>query len=254
MKRWRRGMAYALAFSTVFSCCMSGTAFAAPGGQEEKAAPEDAWDYGISADSGASYSELEPGQTYFSGDEWKGITSGDVDWADVVEVNRMEPHSSETIPYDTVEKAREGAIDFKPELSDYYKLITGEGNDWSLAVYKNMDEAEAAGVADNFYKTDYDMQTAPKYEGTNTVGTYETAYYGGFKTVTLPASWQTQGFDFPIYSNITIPWGGVYGNAATKVPEAPLVTNPVGFYTAMNWMWTRSGWKRTVKYSSPSRV
>lgn len=230
MKRWRRGMAYALAFSTVFSCCMSGTAFAAPGGQEEKAAPEDAWDYGISADSGASYSELEPGQTYFSGDEWKGITSGGVDWADVVEVNRMEPHSSETIPYDTVEKAREGAIDFKPELSDYYKLITGEGNDWSLAVYKNMDEAEAAGVADNFYKTDYDMQTAPKYEGTNTVGTYETAYYGGFKTVTLPASWQTQGFDFPIYSNITIPWGGVYGNAATKVPEAPLVTNPVGFY------------------------
>lgn len=230
MKPWRRGMAYALAFSTAFSCSISGTAFAAPEEGKERAVLTDGWDYGVQADSGAAYSELKPGQTYFSGDEWKGITSKDIDWADVVEVNRIEPHSSETIPYDTVEKAKEGAIDYKPELSDYYKLITGEGNDWSLAVYKNIAEAEASGVADNFYKTDYDMQTAPKYEGDNTVGTYETAYYGGFKTVTLPASWQTQGFDFPIYSNITIPWGGVYGNASTKVPEAPLVTNPVGLY------------------------
>ena len=103
MKQWRRGMAYALAFSTAFSCCISGTASAAPEGGKEKAALTDGWDYGILADSGAAYSGLEPGQTYFSGDEWKGITSGDVDWADVVEVNRMEPHSSETIPYDTVE-------------------------------------------------------------------------------------------------------------------------------------------------------
>ncbi|MCI8635228.1 MAG: DUF4981 domain-containing protein [Eubacterium sp.] len=192
--------------------------------------PGSGWDEGKQPDCEASVSDLEEGQKYFTGDEWKGITSGGTNWADVVEINRLEPHSSETIPYNSVEKAKTGAIDFNPGLSDYYKLITGEGNDWQLAVYKNMDAAKEAGVADQFYKMDYDMTGAPKFEGDNTVGTYETAYYGGFKSVTLPASWQTQGFDFPIYSNISIPWGGVYGNAGTKVPEAPLVTNPVGFY------------------------
>lgn len=184
------------------------------------------WNENIAPDCSTSYSDLSKGKTYFTGDEWKGTGNNN----NIVEVNRVEAHSSEVIPYDSVEKAKNGAIDFTPEISDYYKLITGKKNDWKLAVYKNMDDAKNAGVADNFYKTNYDMNSAPKYTGNNKVGTYTTAYYGGFKDVTLPASWQTQGFDFPIYSNISIPWGGVYGNANTKVPEAPLVTNPVGFY------------------------
>ena len=184
------------------------------------------WNENILPDCFKSYSDLSKGNTYFTGDEWKGTGNNN----DIVEVNRVEAHSSEVIPYDSVEKAKKGAVDFTPEISDYYKLITGEGNDWKLAVYKNMNEAQNAGVADNFYKINYDMNSAPKYTGNNKVGTYTTAYYGGFKDVTLPASWQTQGFDFPIYSNISIPWGGVYGNANTTVPEAPLVTNPVGFY------------------------
>lgn len=230
MKLWKQGMAVMLASSLMMGASQT-TLLAAGSGEGNNAAPaEPVWDQNLSPDSGPSISKVEPGQTYFTGDEWKGITTGGVDWADVVEVNRMEPHSSETIPYDSVEKAKEGAINYQPELSDYYKLITGEGHDWDLAVYKNMDEAKKAGVADDFYRLDYDMTKAPKYEGDGTVGTYDTAYYGGFQTVTLPASWQTQGFDFPIYSNISIPWGGVYGNASTKVPEAPLVTNPVGFY------------------------
>lgn len=175
-----------------------------------------------------SYSNLEANQTYFTGNEWKGTTVNGVDNADVVGINREEAHSSEMIPYDSVEKAIEGAKDYRPELSDYYKLITGEDQTWQLAVYKNMDEANAA--AGDFYKVDYDMDAAPKYEGSSTVGTATTAYYGGFKDVTLPASWQTQGFDFPIYSNINIPWNGVYGNANAGVPVAPTVTNPVGLY------------------------
>lgn len=175
-----------------------------------------------------SRSDLAPGQTYFTGEEWKGTTVGSVKNAEVFQVNRMEAHSSEIIPYDSVEKAIKGAVDYKPGLSGYYKLITGEDQTWQLAVYKNMDQANAA--AGDFYKVDYDMSAAPKYAGSNTVGTYETAYYGGFKDVTLPASWQTQGFDFPIYANTVIPWGGVYGNAAETIPLAPLVTNPVGLY------------------------
>lgn len=203
------------------------------------AAQDDPWDEAKAPSGMPSYSDLKPGQTYFTGNEWKGTTVNGVKNADVMQVNRLEAHSSETIPYDSVEKAREGAINYTPEISDYYKLITGEDNDWQLAVYKNMTEADRA--AGNFYKTDYDMNAAPKYEGSNTVGTSTTAYYGGFKSVTLPASWQTQGFDFPIYSNISIPWGGVYGNAGTTVPLAPLVTNPVGLYRYYldvdeNWM------------------
>lgn len=240
--KWRKGIAFALAFSMAAGQAVSaapalGTAEAADQTKEDvssaeaQAAKAAQWNNNTKADSAASISSLKTGQTYFSGDEWKGTTGSDgTKWADVVEVNREKPHSSETIPYDSVEKAKEGAIDYKPELSSYYKKITGEGNDWKLAVYKNMDAAQQAGVADEFYKTDYNMDTAPQYEGENTVGTYSTAYYGGFKSVTLPASWQTQGFDFPIYSNITIPWGGAYGNAKTTVPQAPLVTNPVGFY------------------------
>lgn len=145
------------------------------------------------------------------------------------QVNREEAHSSEMIPYDSVEKAIEGAVDCSPELSGYYKRITGEGEAWQLAVYKNMDEANAA--AGDFYKVGYDMAAAPKYEGEGTVGSASTAYYGGFREVTLPASWQTQGFDFPIYSNISIPWNGVYGNARVDGNFlAPTVTNPVGLY------------------------
>lgn len=229
--KWRKWMAFVLACSMA----VGQPVYAAPAEQAaandaQQADRENRWDEQKAPDCAASISDVGPDQTYFSGDEWKGITSGGVNWADVVEINRLEPHSSETIPYDSVEKAREGAVDYKPELSDYYKLITGKGNDWQLAVYKNMDTAREAGVLDHFYKTDYDMSAAPSYEGDRTIGTYGTAYYGGFQTVTLPASWQTQGFDFPIYSNINIPWGGAYGNAATKVPNAPLVTNPVGFY------------------------
>lgn len=197
----------------------------------------DPWDADAAWGTLPAISTLEPGQTYFTGKEWTGevnskdINGNTVRQSDVVQVNRMEAHSSETIPYDSVEKALEGAANYTPEISANYQLLTGEGKPWQLAVYQNMDKAKAAGVLDSFYKTDYDMSAAPKYEGEGTVGVYgSTAYYGGFQEVTLPASWQTQGFDFPIYSNISIPWGGAYGNSGTSLPYAPTVTNPVGFY------------------------
>ena len=228
MKGWKRSLACVLTLSTAFTVCMPNASFAAPANEEVKAVAAKAnWNTGTALDSPASVSELETGQSYFAGDEWKGIGDGDANTKNVFEVNRLEAHSSETIPYDSVEKAKEGAIDYKPELSSYYKLITGAEDEWQLAVYKNMEEAEKA--AGNFYKTDYDMDTAPKYEGENRVGTYETAYYGGFKSVTLPANWQTQGFDFPIYTNVSYPWDA-YGNGKVSVPNAPTVTNPVGLY------------------------
>ena len=228
MRIWKRGMAYMLTLSTVVSMSIPQGVQAASGDAKGVTVP---WKAGSTIDCGKAYNAIQKNQKYFSGDEWKGTGNN----VNVVEVNREEAHSSETIPYDSVDKAIEGAVDYNPEISKYYKLLTGEENDWQLAVYKNMNDADQN--AKDFYKPDYNMDQAPKYTGNNQVGTWNTAYYGGFKKVTLPASWQTQGFDFPIYVNMEYPWPGKYGNAGNNgwgnnanIPFAPTVTNPVGLY------------------------
>ncbi|MBQ7364901.1 MAG: DUF4981 domain-containing protein [Clostridia bacterium] len=171
----------------------------------------------------------------FSMKEWTGeVGSKDasgkrVNQSTITNVNRRDFHSSETLVYESVAAALIGARDYDMAQSDYYKLLTGEDNSWQLAVYKNVSAAEKAGVYGEFFKTDYSMENAPMYKGKNTVGLANNAYYGGFKTVTLPASWQSQGFDFPIYANTQQPWDA-YGNGTITVPNVPAVTNPVGFY------------------------
>ncbi len=176
----------------------------------------------------------QAGDTIFTGNEWTGTLSPSIDGtnmrqSEVFYANRMTPHSSETLFYQSAEAARLGAMNYDYAQSDYYQLLTGEGKPWQLAVYKNLDEAKSAGVYGSFQKTDYNMAAAPQYSGNNTVGTEKKAYYGGFKEVTLPASWQTQGFDFPIYSNVMYPWEAFDGNEVS-IPEAPTALNPVGFY------------------------
>ena len=165
--------------------------------------------------------------------EWKG-TDIDADTgvktqAQIVSVNEMPHHTAHTVVYGSVLDAVVGARDYDHSRSKYYQLLTGEDKPWKLAVYENVSEAEKAGVYGSFFAVDYDMSSAPAYEGDGTVGTYNTAYYGGFKDVILPASWQTQGFDFPIYSNIFYPWNA-YKNGQVALPNAPEKTNPVGFY------------------------
>lgn len=174
-----------------------------------------------------------PEQSKFTMAEWTGniteTASGEnVRQTEIYSVNEMPYHSDETLVYQSVEDARLGAVNYDYSRSDYYQLLTGENKKWSLAVYENLSAATDAGVYGEFYKTDYKMKKAPKYEGTNKVYTYKEAYYGGFKEVTLPASWQTQGFDFPIYSNMDIPWN-TYKNGTVDAPNAPTETNPVGF-------------------------
>lgn len=205
------------------------------------AGEEDPWDDSADWPAMTSISRLEPGQEYFTYKEWTGdkdstdINGDPVRQADVVGVNREPAHASETLPYDSVEAAVKGAVDYDLEQSVYYQLLTGPGQEWDLTVYKNLDLATQDGVTDQFYKTDFAQNsTNTPYTGTGDVEPYETANYGcGWKSVTLPASWQTQGFDFPIYSNIDIPWkayGNATGSDTSLVPAAPLVTNPVGFY------------------------
>ena len=171
----------------------------------------------------------EAGKTAFTMKEWTGETVGDVQQTTVFSLNETPRHSDETLVYQSPEAAKKGVETYDFTQSDYYRLLTGEGKKWSLAVYENVADAEAAGVYGAFMKPDYNMKKAPKYAGDGQVGTYKKANYGGFKDVTLPASWQTQGFDFPIYSNIAIPWNA-YKNGDVAKPLAPKETNPVGFY------------------------
>ena len=194
------------------------------------------WDESLEIPATEFLTLVKPGTKLFSGLEWTGQTDSKdangnpVNQSDIVFVNEIPYHSDTTLVYDGLDEAYTGATNYTFETSSYYKLLTGEGNVWQLAVYKNEDEAKEAGVLDSFYKTSYNMSKAPKYEGTNKVESYSTANYGGFKEVTLPASWQTQGFDFPIYTNTVYPWdNGAYGNSL-NVPVAPMATNPVGFY------------------------
>ena len=166
------------------------------------------------------------GETLFSMKEWTGETVNGVEQTKVFEVNETAHHSDETLVYGSVENARLGAMNYDYSKSEYYQLLTGENKKWSLAVYENVADAQAAGVYGAFYKKDYNMSRAPKYEGDGQVKAYKNAYYGGFREVTLPASWQTQGFDFPIYSNMAYPWN-TYKNGDVQQPLAPTQTNPV---------------------------
>lgn len=170
----------------------------------------------------------------FSMNEWTGKRSKDangktVQQTDIFSVNEVAHHSTETLVYQSVEDAVESAKNYDYQRSKYYQLLTGVGKPWNLAVYENISTAKRAGVYGKFQSPEYDMSKAPVYEGKNVVGTYSTAYYGGFKEVILPASWQAQGFDFPIYSNFTYPWN-TFKNGSVALPQAPQNTNPVGFY------------------------
>ena len=225
------------AVSAVLTAAMAAS-MAVPTAGTAAAAAGDPWKEDAAWPALTALSELEPGQTYFTGNEWTGdlnsqdIAGNTVNQSDIYEVNREPLRSADAIPYDSVEAARQGAVDYKPELSGYYQLLTGEGDDqkWDLTVYRSPAEADADGISDEFYKVDYDTSLNP-YTGNDQVATKDTANYAcGWKSVTLPASWQTQGFDFPIFINITYPWPGHYGNANDPVPAAPKVFNPVGFY------------------------
>lgn len=135
-----------------------------------------------------------------TGDEWKG-TDGNLD---ITSVNAMKDSSNLT-PYQNVEKAFLGARDYAKEGSDYYQLLTGEGQDWELTV---LDNPEAADKLGSFETEDYALNEKD-----------------GWKKVTLPASWTSYGFDHSIYTNSTMPF-----EDSVSFPEAPVKKNPVGLY------------------------
>ncbi len=120
-------------------------------------------------------------------DEWNGNP-------EIYEVNREPVHAS-FIPFNDVESA----LQRDKESSSNYQALNG---DWKFQFSEN-----PASRPKNFYEVDYDDSD--------------------WDTIPVPSSWQLEGYDYPIYTNITYPWTGVENPNA---PNAPTEYNPVGSY------------------------
>lgn len=227
--KWRKVMAFSLAASMIAGQAVS----AAPAAE---AASESALQTQADSKSNTNASYTDPwtktavpnqaakvtsdvDKTKFTHKEWTGETYTDVDGnqvkaADVYGIN-TEPASTfatTNVVYDSVDKAIKGAKDYDKAASKYVQFLTGKDQaDWSLVVLQN--QALAQGDAyKNFYKTDYKATT------------------NDWKTdLQLPCSWTRQGFDFSIYTNVTMPWQSKY-DSNVSAPNAPANYNPVGLY------------------------
>jgi len=129
----------------------------------------------------------------WTGLEWNGNPAQ-------YQVNRDTMHTA-FIPYDTEEKA----LAREEEDSAYYQLLNGE---WYFEYAEKPADRNL-----EFYKEDYDVT--------------------GWDKIEVPQSWQTAGYDKPIYTNQKFPWtlpaNGAqgYNNDTGAAPEA---YNPVGSY------------------------
>lgn len=119
------------------------------------------------------------------------------------QVNR-EPAHATLVPYADSASALAAA---KADISSsgiradsrYLKLLNGM---WKFCFSKNPDTRPM-----DFYKESYDVSK--------------------WKEIKVPSNWQMEGYDYPIYTNITYPWTGY---EQPKPPYAPTVYNPVGSY------------------------
>ena len=227
--KWRKVMAFSLAASMIAGQAVS----AAPAAE---AASESALQTQADSKSNTNASYTDPwtktavpnqaakvtsdvDKTKFTHKEWTGETYTDVDGnqvkaADVYGINTEQASTFATtnVVYDSVEKAIKGAKDYDKAASKYVQFLTGKDQaDWSLVVLQNQALAQGDAYKD-FYKTDYKATT------------------DDWKTnLQLPCSWTRQGFDFSIYTNVTMPWQSKY-DSNVSAPNAPANYNPVGLY------------------------
>lgn len=149
----------------------------------------------------------------WTGNDYTDLSGNNVNGEDVFGIAR-EDSTVPRIPYASAEQAAKYAWDYDVRKeSPYFKLLTGEGEPWTLTVVQNQDLAkEFYDAEDNFMQADYVEDPAD-----------------GWKEISLPMSWTSQGFDFSIYSNITMPFQTRY-DPNVQCPNAPTVYNPVGLY------------------------
>ena len=166
----------------------------------------------------------------FTGKEWTGQTIGEGDSAvhneDVFAVNREAASSFATssVIYDSISGAITGAREFQKEASKYVQFLSGEDNanqNWELTVL-----ASAKDAGYESYKNFY----LPTYEKCANLASDKSRGYGEWKTgLTLPTSWEYNGFDYSIYTNADVPWQS--GNRNNEfAPQVPEEATPVGLY------------------------
>jgi beta-galactosidase len=115
------------------------------------------------------------------------------DWENqlVFGINKENPHAR-FVPYHSIESARAG----DPSKSNYYQLLNGR---WKFRLVDHPDKAPADFPAFNDGEA-------------------------GWKEIDVPSDWQMFGYDYPIYTNITYPFGH---------PDPPFIRseyNPTGLY------------------------
>lgn len=227
--KWRKVMAFSLAASMIAGQAVSAAPAAeaasesalqtqADGTLNTNASYTDPWTK-TTVPNQAAKVRSDVDKTKFTHKEWTGETYTDVDGnqvkaADVYGIN-TEPASTfatTNVVYDSVDKAITGAKDYNKAASKYVQFLTGADQaDWSLVVLQNQTLAQGDAYK-NFYKNDYKATT------------------DDWKTnLQLPCSWTRQGFDFSIYTNVTMPWQSKY-DSNVSAPNAPANYNPVGLY------------------------
>ena len=112
-----------------------------------KDTPTDPWDTTTGLPDNMEVIPGDVTQKLFSMNEWTGKKSKNangktVQQTEIFSVNEVDHHSTETLVYQSVEDAVEGAKNYDYERSEYYQLLTGKGKPWNLAVYENIAAAK----------------------------------------------------------------------------------------------------------------
>ena len=113
---------------------------------------------------------------------------------DIFQVNR-EPAHATLMPYADIQSA----LSNNRTTSPYYLALNGT---WKFHLSTNPSQQDTS-----FFKDDAEVDS--------------------WNNIQVPGDWQTQGFDYPIYTNVTYPWTGKENPAP---PNAPTIYNPVGSY------------------------
>lgn len=133
----------------------------------------------------------------FKGEEW-------YDQRGIYQVNREDAHTS-FVSYNTIEDA----VKRDKTKSTSYQLLNGT---WKFEFAESPFQRNT-----EFYKNDYDVSN--------------------WDNINVPSNWQTEGYDYPKYTDTRLPWEGI------EIPElgvSPAIYNPVASYrrnfkTPDNW-------------------
>jgi len=137
-----------------------------------------------------------------SNNEWNGKPT-------IFQVNRLAGHST-LIPFKTLNTALQCDV----KLSENYLSLNGT---WKFKLV-----TKPSLRSTDFFKIDF--------------------VDNSWDTIKVPGNWQTQGFDYPIYTNVNYPWTGY---EKVTPPAAPTIYNPVGSYRRSFTL--PEGWKTKNK-------